>query len=132
MRWVGPLAAAVKTGCITVPSPQSFHALHEDDNGIVTSFGPLNERPYWINAGFFCLRRRIFDVLNEGDELVEAPFQRLIAQRQLGTFRHRGFWQPMDTLRDKHLLEKMWDNGAARWKVWDRDRPELSQALAAE
>ena len=117
-------ASGVTASFATVPSPQSFHALHEDDNGIVTSFGPLNERPYWIHAGFFCRRRGIFDVLKEGDELVEAPFQRLIAQRQLGTFRHRGFWQPMDTFKDKIGYDRMAGKGDCPWMVWQHERIE--------
>lgn len=117
-------ASGVTASFATVPSPQSFHALHGDDNGIVTSFGPLNERPYWINAGFFCLRKEIFDVLEEGDELVEAPFQRLIAQRQLGAFRHRGFWQPMDTFKDKITYDRMEGKGNCPWMVWKTERLE--------
>ena len=60
----------------------------------------------------------------EGDELVEAPFQRLIAQRQLGTFRHRGFWQPMDTFKDKIGYDRMAGKGDCPWMVWQHERIE--------
>ena len=86
-----------------------------------------------INGGFFVCQPEVIDYV-ENDQTVweEEPLKRMVSEGQLAVYRHTGFWQNMDTLRDKHLLEKMWDNGAARWKVWDRDRPELSQALAAE
>jgi glucose-1-phosphate cytidylyltransferase len=102
-------ASGVTASFATVPSPQSFHALHGDDNGIVTSFG---------------LRKGIFDVLEEGDELVEAPFQRLIQQRQLGTFRHRGFWQPMDTFKDKISYDRMAGKDNCPWMVWQPERTD--------
>ena len=109
---------------VAVPSPQSFHTLHGDEDGLVTSFGPMSEAsPFWINAGFFCLRREIFDLIEEGDELVEAPFQRLIAQRRLGVFRYRGFWQAMDTFKDKITYDRMEGRGDCPWMVW-RPHPE--------
>jgi glucose-1-phosphate cytidylyltransferase len=103
---------------MAVPSPQSFHALHRDEDGIVTSFGPMEESGHWINAGYFCLRREIFDHIEEGDELVEAPFQRLIQQRQLGVLRYRGFWQAMDTFKDKIGFDRMEGQGDCPWMVW--------------
>ena len=57
--------------------------------------------------GLFIFRREIFDYLREGDELVEAPFQRLIEADQLMAFRHEGFWRPMDTFKDKEVLEDL-------------------------
>lgn len=106
---------------VAVPSPQSFHALHGDDDGVVTSFGPMHDAGFWINAGFFCLRREIFDHLEEGDELVEQPFQRLIAARQLGVYRYRGFWQAMDTFKDKIGFDRMEGRGDCPWMVWKQD-----------
>lgn len=103
---------------LAVPSPQSFHALHGDDHGVVTGFGPMNENPFWINAGFFCLRPEIFAHIEDGDELVEQPFQRLIAQRKLGVHRYRGFWQAMDTFKDKITYDRMEGRGECPWMVW--------------
>jgi glucose-1-phosphate cytidylyltransferase len=97
-----------------------FHALHSDDGGLVTSFGQLAESECWINAGFFCLRREIFDHIEEGDELVEKPFQRLIARRELAVYRHRGFWQSMDTFKDKITFDRMEARGNCPWMVWQR------------
>jgi glucose-1-phosphate cytidylyltransferase len=101
-----------------VPSPQSFHAVYGDDDGVVTSFGRMTDSSFWINAGYFCLRQQIFDVLEEGDELVEQPFQRLIERRQLAVYRHRGFWQAMDTFKDKITYDRMEGREDCPWMVW--------------
>jgi len=105
---------------VAVPSPQSFHAVHGDDGGIVTSFGRMQDSRLWINGGFFCLRREIFDAIEEGDELVEQPFQRLIAQRKLAVYRYGGFWQAMDTFKDKITFDRMESRGDCPWMVWKK------------
>ncbi len=103
---------------VAVRTGQSFHSVHSDDNGIVTGFGQIAESEFWINGGFFCLRSDIFDHIEEGDELVEQPFRRLIGQRMLAVYRHRGFWQSMDTFKDKITLDRMEARGNCPWMVW--------------
>lgn len=73
----------------------------------------------WINGGFFVLEPGVFDYI-EGDDTVfeKKPLENLAKNGQLNAFRHTGFWQPMDTLRDKMLLEGLWTSGNAPWKVW--------------
>jgi glucose-1-phosphate cytidylyltransferase len=73
----------------------------------------------WINGGFLVVEPSVFGRL-KGDETVleQEPLESLAAEGQLGAYRHRGFWQPMDTLRDKRNLEQLWDSGSAPWKVW--------------
>lgn len=73
----------------------------------------------WINGGFFVLNRRVLDYI-DGDETLweREPLERLAADGQLMAYRHEGFWQPMDTLREKALLEELWASGQAPWKVW--------------
>ena len=73
----------------------------------------------WINGGFFVLSPDVFDYI-DGDETVweSDPLERLAKEGQLGAFPHDGFWHPMDTLRDKRHLEKLWEDGNAPWKVW--------------
>jgi glucose-1-phosphate cytidylyltransferase len=71
-----------------------------------------------INGGFFALRQEIFDYLHEGDELVERPFARLIEQRRLYAYRWDGFWQCMDTFKDKITYDRMEAKGDCPWKVW--------------
>jgi len=105
---------------IAVRTAQSFHSVHSDEEGRVTSFGKISESEFWINAGFFCFRKEIFDYIEEGEELVEKPFQRLIAQRQLYVYRYHGFWQQMDTFRDKIMYDRMEGGGDCPWMVWKR------------
>ena len=73
----------------------------------------------WINGGFFVLSPAAIDYV-EGDETAweRRPLETLARESQLGCYRHRGFWQPMDTLRDKNHLEALWQSGSAPWKVW--------------
>jgi glucose-1-phosphate cytidylyltransferase len=73
----------------------------------------------WINGGFFVLSPRVLEYI-EGDHSVweREPLERLAREGQLSAYCHRGFWQPMDTLRDKHDLEQLWVSGKAPWKIW--------------
>jgi glucose-1-phosphate cytidylyltransferase len=73
----------------------------------------------WINGGFFVLEPQVLDLIESDSTIWERePLQRLAAENQLSAFIHRGFWHPMDTLRDKQLLEELWSAGSAPWKVW--------------
>ncbi len=73
----------------------------------------------WINGGFFVLEPKVFDFITDDKTVWEQePLRELAGQNQLSAFRHNGFWQPMDTLRDKNLLEDLWRTGAAPWKRW--------------
>lgn len=73
----------------------------------------------WVNGGYFVLDRQVLDLI-EGDHTVweKEPMEQLAASGQLAAFRHEGFWQPMDTLRDKHALEALWQSGQAPWRRW--------------
>lgn len=73
----------------------------------------------WINGGFFVLSPKVLDLIESDAMPFELdPMSRLVEQGQLMSFEHGGFWQPMDTLRDKRLLEKLWTQGQAPWRVW--------------
>ena len=113
-------ARKVTASFVATRTGQSFHAVHSDDGGLVTGFGQIAETEFWINGGFFCLRKEIFEHIEEGDELVEKPFQRLIAQRKLAVYRHHGFWQSMDTFKDKITFDRMEARGNCPWMVWQR------------
>ena len=93
----------------------------EDDQNKVTYFRekPKDRASAWINGGFFVLEPEIFDML-EGDDTVfeRGPLEQLSKTSNLAAFRHEGFWMPMDTLRDKMVLEKLWSDSSAPWKVW--------------
>ena len=73
-----------------------------------------------INGGFFILTPKVLDYLTDASTTWEQePLMRLAEEGELMAFEHPGFWQPMDTLRDKHLLEELWQSGQAPWKSWD-------------
>jgi glucose-1-phosphate cytidylyltransferase len=105
---------------VAVRPSQSFHALQGEEDGVVTRFGPLGDASLWINAGFFCLRPDVFELIGDGEELVEQPFQRLIERRRLGVYRHHGFWQSMDTFKDKITLDRMEARGDCPWMLWKK------------
>jgi glucose-1-phosphate cytidylyltransferase len=73
-----------------------------------------------INGGFFVLSPKALDLI-DGDETAweREPLERLVAQGQLAAWRHQGFWQPMDTVRERQILEGLWESGRAPWKIWD-------------
>lgn len=101
-----------------VRSPHSFHAIDVAADGIVTGMRPMYDQQLLINGGFFALRQEFFDYVQEGEELVEKPFDRLIAERRLAAFVWNGFWQCMDTFKDKISYDRMEARGDCPWKVW--------------
>ncbi len=111
-------------GFAAVRAAQSFHAVRSDESGMVESLAPVTASDYWVNGGFFCLRQEIFDHLNEGEELVEQPFRRLIEKRQLWSYRYQGFWAAMDTFKDKITLDRMEARGDRPWMVWENGRDQ--------
>ncbi|MGN6309980.1 MAG: glucose-1-phosphate cytidylyltransferase [Xanthobacteraceae bacterium] len=105
-----------KVACFTAVRPSfSLHLVDMHPDGKVERIRASQEADLWINGGFFIFRKEIFDYMRDGDELVEAPFQRLIEADQLMAFRHEGFWRPMDTLKDKQILEDLVDKGTMPW-----------------
>jgi glucose-1-phosphate cytidylyltransferase len=94
----------------------SFHVVSTDDHDVVTRLEGVEQSDVWINGGYFVFRKEIFEYLGEGEDLVGEPFRRLIAQQRLLAYRYKGFWAPMDTLKDKHDLENMLESGVAPWR----------------
>lgn len=102
-----------------VQPPGRFGAINLNQD-LVDSF---EEKPRgdgsWINGGFFVLEPSVIDrVVDDSTIWEREPLETLAKDGQLGMFRHQGFWRPMDTLRDKHELEHLWDSGKALWKTW--------------
>ncbi len=103
---------------VGVRTPDSFHAIKANPKDVVDHIGPVNDTDLWINGGFFVLGNEIFNYIEPGDELVEQPFQRLISEGRLSVVRHNGFWQSMDTLKDKISFDRMYARGKAPWEIW--------------
>lgn len=115
---------------IRVKPMQSFHTVVAGEDGIVQDIRPMTKADIWVNGGFFALRRAIFDHMNPGDELVEQPFHRLIAKKQLLAYTYNGFWGCMDTFKEKQVLESLYAEGKAPWCVWDPGRSGASAKAA--
>jgi glucose-1-phosphate cytidylyltransferase len=105
-------------GFASVRSSQSFHVVQAGADGVVTGINAMNDGDLWMNGGFFVLRQEIFEHINEGEELVEKPFARLMAKQRLVTHQHHGFWQAMDTLKDKITYDRMEAQGKCPWMLW--------------
>lgn len=89
------------------------------DNAIESFAEKSKEDGGWINGGFMVLEPQIFNYINGDDEILERePLEIIAKEGQLFAYKHEGFWQCMDTQRDKNLLEKLWKNNEAKWKVW--------------
>jgi glucose-1-phosphate cytidylyltransferase len=101
-----------------VEPPGRFGTLAIKDSGEVLGFEekPLNSGS-WINAGYFVLQPEVFDYIDDGEDCVweQRPMRALARASQLGAYRHDGFWQPMDTLRDKRYLEDILESGTVPW-----------------
>lgn len=99
----------------------SFHAVSGHADGRVHEIKPVRETDLRINTGFFMFRREIFDYIGPGEELVEQPFQRLIAANQLNAYPYDGFTASMDTFKDKQHFDELYAKGTAPWEVWLRE-----------
>jgi glucose-1-phosphate cytidylyltransferase len=102
-----------------VRPPARFGHLELDGEQVVE----FSEKPQtgrgWINGGYMVLEREVLGYIDDDDTYFQKqPMERLAADHQLMAYRHKSFWQCMDTLRDKVLLEGLWMSGAAPWKVW--------------
>lgn len=110
-----------KLATITATTPPGRFGALDIENGKVISF---KEKPRGdgslINGGFFVLSPKVLTLL-DGDHTIweQEPLVKLAEQGELMAYKHQGFWQPMDTLRDKHHLEELWTSGKAPWKKWD-------------
>lgn len=109
-----------KLGTMTaVQPPGRFGAIDIDGQRIVS----FKEKPQgdgnWINGGYFVLSPKVIDYITSDNTIWERePMENLARNNQINAFHHHGFWQPMDTLRDRLLLEELWEGGQAPWKKW--------------
>jgi glucose-1-phosphate cytidylyltransferase len=111
-----------RSGCLatvtTVQPFSRFGVMDVDDNGKVIAFSEKPRLEGWINVGFFIMEPEVIKYLDPDCVLEEEPLARLAADQQLSAYRHRGFWQPMDTYREAKMLNDMWDSGEPPWRLW--------------
>ena len=106
-----------KTGqFISVRPRVEYHVVRAGEDRVVHSVDRLAEADVWINGGFFAFRPGVFDAIGPNEDLVNEPFARLIEQSELLAYRYEGFWEPMDTIKDKQRLDKLWESGEAPWR----------------
>lgn len=110
-----------KLATLTAVRPPARYGYMKFDGDTVKEF---TEKPQigegWINGAFFVLEPGVFDYIDGDDTVWERePLERLAADGQLMAYRHTSFWQCMDTLREKHILESLWESGKAPWKIWE-------------
>lgn len=103
-----------------VQPPSKYGVVSFADSNEIQSF---DEKPHgeggWINGGFFVLSPKVIDYIDDSQSTWEqAPMQNLVRDKQFSAYLHKGFWHPMDTLRDRNKLEEMWKSGNAPWKIW--------------
>lgn len=98
----------------------SYHivSLQGGNSNLVSGIHAINDGTVWMNGGFFIFKRSIFDYIHEKEELVCEPFHRLLAEKQLIGYRYDGFFQSMDTFKDRQCLEEL-NQTTAPWKVWN-------------
>lgn len=109
-----------KTATVTAVRPVArFGGIHIKDNQVDHFIEKPQGGEGWINGGFFVFNQKIFDYLEDDQTILErAPLESATQDKQLMAFKHEGYWQCMDTIRDKQLLEELWSQGEAPWKIW--------------
>jgi glucose-1-phosphate cytidylyltransferase len=111
----------------------SYHmvSLQDGHAGLVSGIHAMNNGTVRINGGFFVFKKEIFKYMRDKEELVSEPFQRLVDQKQLIGYQYDGFWESMDTFKDKQHLESLYAGGAAPWEVWKTNgKPVNANAVA--
>ncbi len=108
-----------KIACFLCVKPtQSFHVVSMKNGGVVSEILHVDQTDMWINGGYFIFRQEIFRYINEGEELIQEPFHRLIEREELMAHKYEGFWACMDTFKDKQQLDDMCSRGDAPWEIW--------------
>jgi glucose-1-phosphate cytidylyltransferase len=128
-RVIERFQSSTSIGSLLLVQPTaSFDIVESNADGQVRGILPLTRSDIWINGGFFVFRNEIFQHIQQGEELVREPFRRLIEKQALLAYKYPGFWQCMDTFKDKQHLEEL-NQGTAPWKVWLRATPPDAHAL---
>lgn len=107
---------------LAVHPSHSFHVVSLNGDGWVESIKSASSSNLWINGGFFALKKEVFDFIQDGEELVFEPFQRLIQKQELVAYKYPGFWACMDTLKEKMLFDEMYAKGNTPWAIWESSK----------
>jgi len=100
------------------PRSSSLDTVQMDADGSVQGIKCLKDANIWVNGGYFVLRREVFRYIGPREELVYEPFRRMISEGRVWSKRYTGFWQCMDTFRDKQILDELEASGGAPWRLW--------------
>jgi glucose-1-phosphate cytidylyltransferase len=100
------------------PRSSSLDTVHLGENGSVQAIRCMRDSNVWVNGGYFVMRKDVFRYLKPGEEFVYEPMQRMISEGRVWSQRYDGFWQCMDTFKDKQILDELEASGAAPWCVW--------------
>jgi glucose-1-phosphate cytidylyltransferase len=110
----------------------SFHFVTLNSGGVVEAIRDVSRSDIRINGGYFVFRNDIFKYMQDGEELLYEPFQRLVQQQQLLAYKYDGFYASMDTFKDKQMLDDLYATGVAPWQVWKslpkESMPQISQS----
>ncbi|MFC4947216.1 sugar phosphate nucleotidyltransferase [Pseudonocardia sp. GCM10023141] len=119
---------------LAVPPQSAFHCVNLGDDDLVTSIRTLQDMPLWENGGYFVLRPEIFDMLPENGDLVADVCMPLAEKGRMLAYRHRGFWHPADTVKERTALEAAYRAGTSPWMLWENQpsgqRDPLQAAIA--
>jgi glucose-1-phosphate cytidylyltransferase len=103
---------------ISVRPTQSFHVVTLKKNSVVRDIQHIARSGFWINGGFFIMKKEIFKYIRDGEDLINRPFQRLIKKEKIISYKYDGFWGCMDTFKDRQVLNDMYSRGETPWEVW--------------
>lgn len=118
---------------MAVPPQSAFHCVDVTDDGKLDSITTLQEMPLWENGGYLMFRPEIFDYLDEDCDLIGDVCAPLARKGRMSAYRHRGFWQPADTVKERNALEAAYQGGTRPWMLWEArgaDRDPLQAAIA--
>jgi glucose-1-phosphate cytidylyltransferase len=125
-------ASSAEAALLAVPPQSSHHVVDIGEDGLITQVTPMRDLRQWENGGYFILRPGVFDVLNEGEDLVEdAIMRRLVPQRRVLAYSYKGYWSPADTVKERIQLDEMYHRGNCPWMIWDPERSDAAAATAA-
>src|ERR1700730_3562871 len=105
------------------PRSSSLDTVQMNEEGTVKSIKCMKDADIWVNGGYFVLRKDVFRYISPGEELIYQPFQRMIGEGKVWSHRYDGFWQCMDTFRDKQILDEFEASGNAPWRLWKNGLP---------